>query len=220
MKKLIIFDCDGVLVDSELIANRIDVEAFCKLGYKITLEESIKRFTGLNSKKVNKIIFEESGIVLPENFSDQRQLEICRAFEEELEPLMLELLQTISYDNFDICVASSSNKERVTFSLELTNQIQYFNKENIFTAQQVQNGKPAPDLFLYSADILGYCPKDCMVIEDSEMGIQAALAANIDVIGFLGGGHAQFEWYQEKIKNYGIPIAYNTHELRNLILNK
>lgn len=88
MKKLIIFDCDGVLVDSEIIANRIDAEALTVLGYPLTAEESISRFTGMNSQSVRKLIFEESGIELPDNFSIQQQQNICKAFETELAPLI------------------------------------------------------------------------------------------------------------------------------------
>lgn len=214
MKKLIIFDCDGVLVDSEIIANRIDAELLTQHGYPLTTEECIKRFTGMNDQSVKQMILEESGLDISENFSESA---ILQAFENELTPLMLPVLHAVSEHNIERCVASNSLKKRVIRALELTEQIQFFKKEHIFTSAQVQRGKPAPDLFLFAADQMGYTPKDCLVIEDSVAGIQAACEAGIDSIAFLGGGHAGFEWYKERIKIYNVPIAHNAAEIWTLI---
>ena len=119
--------------------------------------------------------------------------------------------------NITRCIASGSRRERVIRSLEITNQMKYFDEHSIFTAQQVEKGKPAPDLFLFAAKQMGISPKDCLVIEDSVAGIQAAQAACMPVIGFLGGSHAGFGWYQAPVKAFGIPIAHNPHELNDLI---
>ena len=93
----------------------------------------------------------------------------------------------------------------------------------MFTSQQVSKGKPAPDLFLFAASQMGFSPGDCIVIEDSAAGIEAAIAAGMHVVGFLGGSHAQYNWYQEKINKYNVPIAKNSNELllilRNLLSN-
>lgn len=221
MKKLIIFDCDGVLVDSEMIAQRVGVEALAHINYSITTEESLKRFTGLSGINVRKIIFEESGIDLPEDFfSKTCQPQILKAFEIELKPLLQEVLCALHQQNISRCVASSSPRERVVRALEITGQKRFFTDETIFTAQQVQKGKPAPDLFLFAAKQMGCLPKDCLVIEDSPADIEAALAANMHVIGFLGGTHAHYGWYQEKINHYQIPVAYSTHELRDLLISR
>ncbi len=214
VKKLIIFDCDGVLVDSEIIANRIDAEILTQLGYPLTTEECIQRFTGINNQSVKKIIFEDSGLELSENFSESA---ILQAFENELTPLMMPVLQAVTEANIDRCVGSSSLRKRIIRSLELTNQIQFFKEEHIFTSAQVQKGKPAPDLFLFAASQMGYEPKDCLVIEDSVVGIQAACEADMDVIAFLGGGHAGFEWYKERIQQHNVPIAHNTAEVWTMI---
>jgi HAD superfamily hydrolase (TIGR01509 family) len=216
-KKLIIFDCDGVLVDSEMIANRVDAQFFTDLGYPISIEESIKRFTGMSAKAMENIIFEESGIRLSSNIWRLRREDILKAFEKELKPLMLEILSSDFIGNIDKCLASSGLREHVIMSLRLTNQLHFFKNECIFTSAQVKNGKPAPDLFLFSADKMGYLPQNCLVIEDSMAGIQAALAAKMHVIGFLGGSHAQFEWYQESINNQNIPVARNAQELLPMI---
>lgn len=93
----------------------------------------------------------------------------------------------------------------------------YFNDRSIFTSQQVSNGKPAPDLFLFAANQMGFYPEDCIVIEDSSAGIEAAISAGMHVIGFLGGGHAHHHWYQEKIHAYNVPIARNYNELLKVL---
>ena len=217
-KKLIIFDCDGVLVDSEIIASRIDAEIFTKCGYEISTEENIKKFTGINLKTTQEMIFQESGIVLQKEVLETIPQILINAFEQELKPLMKDMLERDILRNSAKCVASSSSRDRVLKSLEITDQIQFFEDQNIFTSSQVKNAKPAPDLFLFAANQMGFSPQECLVIEDSIVGIQAARSANMKVIGFLGGSHAKFDWYQEKIKEQKIPIAYTTSELYNFVI--
>lgn len=209
--KMIIFDCDGVLVDSEIIANRIDAEILSELGYVISTEDSIKRFTGMNAATVRDIILKESGIRLPEDLSDLTQKRILNAFENELQPLMYEVLEHCSY--ILKCVATSSPRERVLKSLELTKQDHFFPQETIFTSTQVKRGKPFPDLFLFAAQQMGVAPKHCLVVEDSIVGIKAAQSAGMAVVGFLGGNHAGFEWYRHNIQSLGVPVALNTADL-------
>lgn len=218
MNKLFIFDCDGVLVDSESIGSDIYAQAVTNHGYPLTAEECIRRFTGMSDATAHEIIFNESGIKLPDNLSELAQQEILKVFETQLQPLNFEVLQNIATHNFARCVASGSPRNRVIYSLELTRQMQFFTQECIFTSQQVQKGKPAPDLFLLAADQMGYDPVDCIVIEDSAAGIEAALAANMNVIGFLGGSHAQADWYQNKIRTFNIPFAYTSIELLELCI--
>lgn len=213
--KMIIFDCDGVLVDSEIIANRIDAEMLSELGYPISTEESIKKFTGMNAATVRDIILQESGISLPEDLSDLTQKRILNAFENELQPLMYEVLEHCSY--ILKCVASSSTRERVLKSLELTKQDHFFTQESIFTSSQVKRGKPFPDLFLFAAQQMGISHKKCLVVEDSMAGIKAAQSAGIAVVGFLGGSHASFEWYQHNIQSLGVPIALNADDLIDML---
>lgn len=114
-------------------------------------------------------------------------------------------------------MASSSQRSRVIQSLKITGQLDYLTEKAVFTSQQVKYGKPAPDLFLFAADQMQIAPQNCLVIEDSPAGIEAAIAANMAVIGFLGGSHTQFPWYHEKIKSYKIPLAYNSAELMSIL---
>ncbi|MFN7710705.1 MAG: HAD family hydrolase [Holosporales bacterium] len=212
---MIIFDCDGVLVDSEIIANRIDAEILSDLGYAISTEESIKKFTGMNTATVRDMIFQESGIVLPENLTDLAQRRVLSAFENELQTLIPQVLEYCS--SMLKCVASSSPRARVLKSLELTKQDHFFSQETIFTSSQVKRGKPFPDLFLFAAQQMGISPENCLVIEDSVAGIKAAQSAGMAVIGFLGGSHAGFEWYRDEIQSLGVPIALHATDLINLL---
>jgi HAD superfamily hydrolase (TIGR01509 family) len=211
MRKMIIFDCDGVLVDSEMIANRIDAEMLSQLGYAISTEESIQRFTGMNDAAVRDIIFQESGIILPGDLSDLTQKRILNAFVNELKPLVYEALERFS-DRLK-CVASSSPRARVLKSLEWTKQDHFFTQETIFTSAEVKRGKPFPDLFLFAAQQMEISPQNCLVVEDSMAGIKAAQSAGMAVVGFLGGSHAGFEWYRQGIQSLGVPIALNAANL-------
>jgi HAD superfamily hydrolase (TIGR01509 family) len=219
MNKLIIFDCDGVLVDSEIICSRIFATTLTELGYKISLEDSIRKFTGMSDKTVRQYILDETGLALPENLTELTSKQILKALEVALKPLMLSILKMMKQKNIKICVASSSPRQRVLRSLEITKQNYYFQDDYIFTSAQVKNGKPAPDLFLFAAKQMGYQPKDCLVIEDSIAGIQAALAANMKVIGFLAGSHTNFNWYKERVQGQKVPIAHNTNELATMIMS-
>lgn len=217
MNKLIIFDCDGVLVDSEIVGNRVYAEILTNLGYPITAEESIRRFTGIDSKAAEKLIFDESGISLPDNLMELVDRAIFKALGRDLLPLMLPVLSHDLLQNVSKCVASNSPRELVLQSLNTTNQHSYFKNEHVFTSSQVKKAKPAPDLFLFAASQMGYEPKDCIVIEDSLAGIQAARAAEMLVIGFLGGTHASFDWYKKRIQNQNLPIANNYQDLISIL---
>lgn len=217
MNKLIIFDCDGVLVDSETLAHQGDIETLSAMGYSITLEESIKRFTGINDNGFRQIIFDEAGIIVPDDFFHRRKNDLIKAFELHLKPLIEVVLLALNERKIKRCVASSSSRERVTKALELTDQLNFFSTSSIFVSEQVQKGKPEPDLFLFAADKMGFLPKDCIVVEDSVSGIKAAIAAKMKVIGFLGGSHTQYDWYEQSIKSFKIPIAKDDTELLKLL---
>jgi|GEM_PF-4694177 len=132
MNKLIIFDCDGVLVDSEIIAHQVGIEELASLGYSITLEESIQKFTGLSGKKTSQIILEQSGIHIPDNFFTMVYTnKILEAFQKGLQPLMLPVLSSDLLKNIPICVASSSPRDRVLMSLEVTGQREFFQEKHI-----------------------------------------------------------------------------------------
>lgn len=219
MKKFIIFDCDGVLVDSEILANKIGAQILEKSGYYVSVEECIKLFTGLNDQSERALLAKNYNINLPDNFFIERQQAIIKSFETELTPLMKSVLNVLRSKKVDFAVASSSPRTRVIQSLKLTGQLDFFHENSIFTSEQVTNGKPAPDLFLFAANQMGYAPDDCIVIEDSPAGIEAAQSANMLVMGFLGGGHTQYDWYQHRISHYGVPMFNHANDLLHKLLS-
>lgn len=217
-KNLLIFDCDGVLVDSEIITTTSFVEQLDDVGYPITIEDSIKRFTGRSAQSIYKEINDEQGIYLSAPMIDKMQKKVHEILHQEIVPIpgIPELLSGLKGDNA-FCVASSGTIDKIEKSLNKTHLNEHFAPNQIFSAQHVVKGKPAPDLFLHAAQQMGYKPQNCIVIEDSPAGIEAALAASMAVIGFLGGSHTNYDWYQNRIKSYSIPVAYTSEEIAHLI---
>jgi HAD superfamily hydrolase (TIGR01509 family) len=185
--ELIIFDCDGVLVDSEVISCRAHAEVLTRHGYPITSEQVFDRFLGRSTRQANLEIEAELGRSLPEDFHTQLQDELFRSFEADLQavPHIHAALDQIAQP---FCVASSGSPQRMRVSLGRTSLHDRF-APNIFSALQVKNGKPAPDLFLFAAEQMKVSPERCLVIEDSLPGITGARAAGMTVFGFCGGSH-------------------------------
>lgn len=185
---LLIFDCDGVLVDSEVLSCRIDAEVLTGLGIPYTAEEIAREFTGVSLKDQIARIEAERGCRLPEDFPEQLTHAVLARFETDLEPIP-GVRKAILALPFRRCVASSSLPERIALSLRVTGLSDLF--EHVFSSIEVPRGKPAPDLFLHAAARMNTPPRDCLVIEDSVAGVQAARAAGMYVIGFTGGSHCR-----------------------------
>ena len=185
--ELVIFDCDGVLVDSEILANEVFAEALKALGIRLTLEETMKRFVGLNRKSMTESIESEFGVRIEEPFWDDLRHRTWKAFDGRLKaiPGVVDLVSRLSSKK---CVASSSGPQSIKHSLSLVGLWERFTP-HVYSAHQVENGKPAPDLFLYAAEQLKTAPSSCLVIEDSLAGVRAAKAAKMRVFGFVGGSH-------------------------------
>lgn len=217
MKKLVIFDCDGVLVDSELIFCKFFSEALLQYGYSISLEECIRRFSGVDEYTCLKIIAKESGLNIPEDFWAVNLPNLFNVFEKELCPLLKSLLETL--DNLSVarCIASNASKDYVKRCLSLTNQSTFFNEKAIFTSKQCLKPKPAPDLLLFAAQEMVVKPQNCIVVEDSVPGACAAIAAGMQVMIFLGGSHTRFEGYQDKLAIYDIPMFFSCEDLSQAI---
>ncbi|MFP6759376.1 MAG: HAD family hydrolase [Alphaproteobacteria bacterium] len=185
---LIIFDCDGVLVDSEPIANRILVEALGGAGYPITLDDAVARFVGRSMAAVVEMVEADLGRPLPDGFVAALQARTFAAFERDL-TAMPGVAEVLAELDVAVCVASSGSPDKIAHSLSLTGLDRFFDG-NLFSAAMVARGKPAPDLFLYAAKEMKVDPGCCLVIEDSVPGVEAARAAGMVVLGFVGGGHA------------------------------
>lgn len=188
--ELLIFDCDGVLVDSEVIVIEIEADLLTAAGFPITIDEIADRFVGLSYPDMMQTLAADHGRQVPPELSARIQRDAVAAFPERLEAVagMTDLLTGLTAPR---CVASSSDLDRVRLSLEVTGLTSHFDPAHVFSAQMVERGKPSPDLFLHAAAQLGVDPTHCLVIEDSPHGVSAAIAAGMRVIGFVGGQHAR-----------------------------
>ncbi|MGD6744815.1 HAD family hydrolase [Streptomyces sp. BH106] len=183
---LVIFDNDGVLVDSEPISNTLLAGYLTELGHPTSYEESLRDYMGAAMHRVHDVVLERTGQRLPEDFDDVFHARVFAAFERELEPVdgVVEVLEKLTADGVPFCVASSGSHERIRVGHRKTGLDKWFGDERIFSSQDVGRGKPAPDLFLYAAERMGVPPEKCLVVEDSPLGVQAAVAAGMDVYGF------------------------------------
>jgi HAD superfamily hydrolase (TIGR01509 family) len=183
--ELVIFDCDGVLVDSERIAVRVEAEFLGELGWLLTEAEVVERFMGLTAEYMDEAVEAQLGSRLPQDWKDQFHRRYREAFAAELGPVdgVLEALDQITTPT---CVASSGSHDKLRFTLGHTGLYERF-EGRIFSGYEVTNGKPAPDLFLHAAARMGVEPARCAVIEDSRPGILAARAAGMPAFGYAGG---------------------------------
>lgn len=181
---LVIFDCDGVLVDSERIAVRMDRTLLAELGWTPTEEEVVELFLGRSQKDVEAIIESRVG-TLPDDFDERFQAQYREALRKELQPVdgVVEALDAITTPT---CVASSGSHDKMRFTLGLTGLYERF-EGRIFSATEVEHGKPAPDLFLHAARAMDVAPANCVVVEDSQYGVQAARAAGMHTFAYAGG---------------------------------
>src|SRR5258707_3483266 len=183
---LVIFDCDGVLIDSELLSVQADIACLAEYGIDLSAEEIIERYTGTSFMLADLEV--RYGRTLPGFGERYRQL-VRPLFETGLKaiPGVAAVLDSLACRS---CIASSSGPEGLRHSLSLVGLFDRFHP-NIFSASMVARGKPAPDLFLYAAERMGVVPKRCVVIEDSIPGVTAAVAAGMPAIGFTGGAHCR-----------------------------
>jgi HAD superfamily hydrolase (TIGR01509 family) len=183
---LIIFDCDGVLVDSELLSCRCLCEALAGCGIEVGVEETLDLFLGRSLDAVLEH-YQALGRSIPRQFPAELRAKVQETFRSALCPIdgIGSVLEGLKVPH---CVASSSTLDRVSLSLSLTGLARHFG-DRLYTAQMVDRGKPAPDLFLYAARRMQADPARTLVIEDSVSGVRAAKAAGMTVWGFVGGSH-------------------------------
>ena len=212
----IIWDCDGVLMDSEILACKTSANFLTELGYPITIDEYLNEYLGKGfrdlvrdvEKKIGKGFFKQDIV-------DKKNERRRSVFEKELKAIdgIHEVLEQI---DLPMCIASGSGMERLEHSLKIVDLFETF-KKKIFSAELVENGKPAPDIFLYAAEKLGVDPKKCLVIEDGKHGTVAAVRAGMTVYGFTGGSHMNSERIQ-MLKDAGAePLFSDMKKLLELI---
>ena len=182
---LVIFDCDGVLVDSEPIAARLTAEAVSELGWSMSAELAKAEFLGDTFSNIIRRIEEKLGRAVPADWPARSQANLLAAFERELTPVpgVRTAIDELVAAGATLAVASQGTHEKMQLTLRVTGLLPFF-EGRIFSATQVSRPKPAPDLFLLAADTLGFSPRETLVIEDSTRGVKAALAAGMRVLGY------------------------------------
>lgn len=203
--ELVIFDCDGVLIDSEAISCRVDAAYLTETGFPISAEEIMERYVGISAATMLADVEGRYGRRLPEDFGEILHRRIAAAFETEL-VAMAGIEGVLGDLGCASCVASSSAPERLRHSLGVVGLLPRF-EPHIFSASQVPRGKPAPDLFLFAADQMGVAPESCLVIEDSSAGVRAAVAAGMTVFGFTGGGHVG-PGHEQRLRQAGATAVF------------
>jgi beta-phosphoglucomutase-like phosphatase (HAD superfamily) len=203
---LVIFDCDGVLVDSEVISCRAHSEMLTRHGFPITADQVLDRFLGVSDREARLIVEAELGRSLPADFEAQMKQAALRRYADELQDIAY-VGEAIAAIALPKCVASSGTPEKIRHGLTCAGLFDLL-APNIFSAVQVKRGKPAPDLFLFAAEQMRTTPKRCVVIEDSVPGITGARAAGMTVLGFHGGSHCR-PGYADTLRAAGAVVTFD-----------
>ncbi len=205
--ELVVFDCDGVLIDSELLAIRAEAAAFAACGFPIDAADVRKTYTGRSDTFMFADIERRFGRPVPPEIKEELEAQKRHAFETELQAVP-EIVSVLEGLPCKFCIASSSNPERLKLTLSLVGLYDRFDP-HIFSAVQVKNGKPAPDLFLFAAERMGVAPSNCLVIEDSPYGVEGARAAGMKAWGFIGGSHCE-PGHADLLTEAGAEQVFNT----------
>ncbi len=215
---LMIFDCDGVLVDSEPILNRIFAETLTEAGFKITLEEVVRQFVGKSLPTCLEIIEATYGRAVPPDFVERCKEREFAAFHQELQatPGMAAALERITIPR---CVASNSNHHHIQLVLTLTGLLPYF-EGKLYSAYEVDRPKPYPDVYVYAAKQMDTDPERCVIIEDSVPGVQAGYAAGMTVFGYVPPGHERTGLHRDALMAAGAQTVFEGMQQLPTLLSK
>lgn len=194
---LVIFDCDGVLVDSEPISIAVLIEVIGEAGLMLTEDIAHQRFLGVSLATTCGILRDEFDLLITAEHLEMIRARLYSRFRAELKAIE-GIAEALPRLEVPFCVASSGQPERIRLSLGITGLLPLF-EPNIFSATMVENGKPAPDLFLYAAEMMKAEPRTCVVVEDSPAGVEAARRAGMTVFAFTGGSHARSEAHRNAL---------------------
>lgn len=217
---MIIFDCDGVLIDGEILSYKTYAKILAEENFGVSSDELLKRFSGLSLADMITGVEKTYGVHLNSNIYNKIDKAICEVFRAHLKPMpgIVDVLEKLKRQNIPFCLVSNGLRSRIDCALDATGLKKYFPKNHLFDVSLVKNGKPSPDLYLHAALAMGAAPSACLVIDDSAAGIQAAKSAHMLVIGFLGGEHAKTVPYQKAIRDAKPDaIAYSMREVIDLI---
>jgi len=205
---LIIFDCDGVLVDSEILAKQVEIAVYAEQGFETSLEAFSERFSGMTGEEIMREIADELETGLPRSLHDDIQTRIDDKLANELQAISGVHSMLDRLDN-PRCICSNSSMERLTISLKRTDLFDRF-RPYIFSATEVGNKEPKPsaNVFLHAAEMLGSDPAQTIVLEDSFHGVAGAVAAGMRVVGFTGGSHT-YPTHAERLMEAGAETTIN-----------
>ena len=193
MIELVIFDCDGTLVDTEYLSNVVLARSLTELGLPTTVEESLATYKGRFVEDILAEVRERLGRPVPDDFWPAYEAKRDDAFRASVRPILgaATAVQCLTAAGLKVCVASQAKLEKSELTLGLTGLRPLFGEDHVFTAHDVARGKPAPDLFLYAAAQMGVTPERCVVVEDTPLGVEAGVAAGMRVLALDGHGWAE-----------------------------
>ena len=221
--KLVIFDFDGVVVESEIVFQKVFLDGFRKHGINLTGDDLIMRFAGNAKSSFNDILREDMGIdkKVPDDFQKNCIDETANRI-SEVKPVdgIVELLEYLNENDIQYVIASGGKKDWIEKCLKQTKLKKYFPDNIIFPRDMVKKGKPNPAIFHLAAKVMGYDRKDCVVIEDSENGIKAGLFAGMKTVAFMGGEHCSSNFKKYISKKYNIDVINNILDVKDIFSNK
>ncbi len=179
---LVIFDCDGVLVDSDRLSLRVQADALTRIGLPTTYEDCVRDYLGIGMNATIKLVEQRLGVPLPKGWLDELSVAVETAFKERLTPVP-GVMQALNQIRHQTCVASSGSQQKMRLTLSLTGLYERF-AGRIYSCDEVTESKPAPDVFLHAASSMGVPPDRCVVVEDSPAGIAGASAAGMHTLGY------------------------------------
>lgn len=207
--KCIIFDCDGVLVDTEKIGNGILLLMAAEHGFEMEIEDAYRNFNGRNLKDCFLHVEDSIGKKLPVTFESEYRERSYEAFKTQVKP-MEGIVEFIDKLKIPYCVASSGPVEKIRLNLEVAGLLDKF-EGKIFSSYQIKNWKPEPGIFLFAAKEMGFEVKDCIVVEDSKAGVKAGISGGFKVYGFANG------YNNEDLENEGAILFHTYEELSRLL---
>lgn len=212
MVKCIIFDCDGVLVDTEKIGNGILLAMAKEHGFKMELEDAYRHFNGRNLKDCFRYIEETIDQKLPDNFETEYREKSFEAFKTQVKPMqgVIDFIRNIEKLNISYCVASSGPEDKIRLNLEVAGLLDKF-ENKLFSSYQIGSWKPEPGIFLHAAKEMGFDVKDCIVLEDSKAGVKAGISGGFKVYGFANG------FNNEDLEDEGAELFSSYEELSEMI---
>jgi len=210
---LVIFDCDGVLVDSEPISNRVLASTITQAGIPMNPEQVARTFEGMRLRDIQDEVERRLESQLPEDWLTDFEAERATAFEEGLAaiPGVAGVLSQARATSMPMCVASQARHEKMELTLGLTGLSDYFPTPSRFSSTMVERGKPHPDLFLLAAESMGFEPDDCIVVEDGVPGVKAGRRAGMRVLGYAPNGSA------DRLANAGAEVFTSMAVLPELL---